>query len=63
MSFVATTSIKEGNQTVKSKEQLSQIIDTTLLKCYLQVSINRGQFDFLSGLKRLLSESMIKTPV
>lgn len=35
--FVATTAIKEGNQTV-NKRELAQIIDTTLLKCYLQVT-------------------------
>lgn len=35
---VETMAIKEGNKTIKSKRQLSQIIDTTLLKCYLQVS-------------------------
>ena len=35
---IAPTAIKEGNTTVKSKEQITQIIDTTLLKCYLQVS-------------------------
>ncbi|KAH3859338.1 hypothetical protein DPMN_102057, partial [Dreissena polymorpha] len=35
--FVMTTAIKEGNDTISSKEQLAQIIDTTLLKCYLQV--------------------------
>ncbi|XP_033733768.1 LOW QUALITY PROTEIN: vam6/Vps39-like protein [Pecten maximus] len=35
---VQTTAIKEGNKTIKSKRQLSQIIDTTLLKCYLQTN-------------------------
>ncbi|KAK3093225.1 hypothetical protein FSP39_012933 [Pinctada imbricata] len=35
---VDTTAIKEGNTTIKSKKQLSQIIDTTLLKCYLQTN-------------------------
>ncbi len=30
-------SIVEGGQTLKSKRELLQIIDTTLLKCYLQV--------------------------
>lgn len=34
---IETTAIKEGNITIKSKKQLSQIIDTTLLKCYLLV--------------------------
>lgn len=34
---IETTAIKEGDVTIKSKKQLSQIIDTTLLKCYLQV--------------------------
>jgi hypothetical protein len=36
---IETTAIKEGNITIRSKKQLSQIIDTTLLKCYLQVGI------------------------
>lgn len=31
-------SIVEGGQTLKSKRELLQIIDTTLLKCYLQVN-------------------------
>ncbi|KAK7104918.1 vam6/Vps39-like protein [Littorina saxatilis] len=35
---VVTTAIVEGNTTIKSKKQLSQIIDTTLLKCYLQTN-------------------------
>lgn len=34
---IETTAIKEGDVTIKTKKQLSQIIDTTLLKCYLQV--------------------------
>jgi hypothetical protein len=34
---LVTTAIVEGCQTIRSKKQLSQIIDTTLLKCYLQV--------------------------
>ena len=34
---LSTMAIKEGNTTIKSKKQLSQIIDTTLLKCYIQV--------------------------
>ncbi|XP_041353642.1 vam6/Vps39-like protein [Gigantopelta aegis] len=33
-----TTAIVEGNVTIRSKKQLSQIIDTTLLKCYLQTN-------------------------
>lgn len=37
---IETTAIKEGDVTIKSKKQLSQIIDTTLLKCYLQVTSN-----------------------
>lgn len=37
-SFPPTKAIKEGNKTVTSKDQLSQIIDTTLLKCYLQTN-------------------------
>ncbi|KAK7506799.1 hypothetical protein BaRGS_00001650, partial [Batillaria attramentaria] len=35
---VITTAIVEGNTTIRSKKQLSQIIDTTLLKCYLQTN-------------------------
>ncbi|PVD26341.1 hypothetical protein C0Q70_14012 [Pomacea canaliculata] len=35
---IVTTAIVEGNTTIKSKKQLSQIIDTTLLKCYLQTN-------------------------
>ena len=35
---VETSAIVEGCATIQSKKQLSQIIDTTLLKCYLQVS-------------------------
>jgi hypothetical protein len=31
------TAIVEGNTIINSRRQLSQIIDTTLLKCYLQV--------------------------
>ena len=37
---IETTAIKDGNLTIRSKKQLSQIIDTTLLKCYLQVPQN-----------------------
>lgn len=33
-----TMAIKEGNATIRSKRQLSQIIDTTLLKCYIQTN-------------------------
>lgn len=33
-----TTAIKEGNKVVDNKDQLGQIIDTTLLKCYLQTN-------------------------
>ena len=36
---MVSSAIVEGNVTIKSKRQLSQIIDTTLLKCYLQVNI------------------------
>lgn len=32
------TSIVEGNTVLKSRRQLSQIIDTTLLKCYIQTN-------------------------
>lgn len=35
---VVSTAIVEGNTTIRSKKQLSQIIDTTLLKCYLQTN-------------------------
>lgn len=35
---VVTTAIVEGCTTIRSKKQLSQIIDTTLLKCYLQTN-------------------------
>ena len=34
---MVSSAIVEGNATIKSKKQLSQIIDTTLLKCYIQV--------------------------
>jgi len=34
---IETTAIIEGNKTIKSKRNLCQILDTTLLKCYLQV--------------------------
>ncbi|XP_055878560.1 vam6/Vps39-like protein [Biomphalaria glabrata] len=34
----STTAIVEGNKTITSRKQLSQIIDTTLLKCYLQTN-------------------------
>lgn len=34
---MVSSAIVEGNTTIKSKRQLSQIIDTTLLKCYIQV--------------------------
>ena len=37
-SNLSTMAIKEGNTTIKSKKQLSQIIDTTLLKCYLMTN-------------------------
>ena len=40
---IETTAIKDGNLTIRSKKQLSQIIDTTLLKCYLQVPQNTSQ--------------------
>ncbi len=36
---MVSSAIVEGNVTIKSKRQLSQIIDTTLLKCYLQVIV------------------------
>ncbi|XP_059173340.1 vam6/Vps39-like protein [Physella acuta] len=35
---MSTTAIVEGNKTINSRKQLSQIIDTTLLKCYLQTN-------------------------
>lgn len=34
---MVSSAIVEGNTTIKSRRQLSQIIDTTLLKCYIQV--------------------------
>lgn len=58
---IETTAIKEGDVTIKSKKQLSQIIDTTLLKCYLQVllmkkdqvnrylAVNLASFAFTQG--------------
>ncbi|XP_064600177.1 vam6/Vps39-like protein [Liolophura sinensis] len=33
-----STAIVEGTTTIKSKKQLSQIVDTTLLKCYLHTN-------------------------
>lgn len=36
--FCSPTAIKEGNTIVTSRDQLAQIIDTTLLKCYLQTN-------------------------
>lgn len=35
---MTTSAIVEGNKTITSRKQLSQIIDTTLLKCYLQTN-------------------------
>lgn len=35
---MVTTAIVEGNTVMKSRRQLSQIIDTTLLKCYIQTN-------------------------
>jgi len=35
---MSTSAIVEGNKTIKSRKQLSQIIDTTMLKCYLQTN-------------------------
>lgn len=34
----STSPLMEGTPTIKSKKKLLQIIDTTLLKCYLHVS-------------------------
>lgn len=48
-----STAIVEGTTTIKSKKQLSQIVDTTLLKCYLQVSPT-GAKGYLINLKVLL---------
>lgn len=39
---VVTSAIVEGRTTIKSKRQLWQIIDTTLLKCYLIVCIDNN---------------------
>lgn len=33
-----TSPLMEGTPTIKSRKKLLQIIDTTLLKCYLHVS-------------------------
>jgi len=35
---LAPTAIVEGTTVIRSRRQLSQIIDTTLLKCYLKVT-------------------------
>ncbi|XP_075549963.1 vacuolar protein sorting 39 [Dermacentor variabilis] len=35
----ALTGIVQGSKTVKSKKQLLQIIDTTMLKCYLETNV------------------------
>lgn len=37
----STSPLMEGTPTIKSKKKLLQIIDTTLLKCYLHVSCVR----------------------
>jgi len=51
---LAPTAIVEGTTVIRSRRQLSQIIDTTLLKCYLKViNLNRSlliSFDRLSFL-------------
>ena len=39
---VCNTAIVEGSGTVRSRPQLLQIVDTTLLKCYLQVRLRCG---------------------
>ncbi len=36
--IISPVPIKEGCRTVKSKKQLQQIIDTSLLKCYLKIN-------------------------
>ena len=44
---VDSTAIFDGGSTIRSRRQLLQIIDTTLLKCYLKVrnlNIHRGAF-------------------
>lgn len=38
----STSPLVEGTPTIKSKRKLLQIIDTTLLKCYLHVSFQRS---------------------
>lgn len=35
---LVTTAIVEGNVTMTSRRQLCQIIDTTLLKCYIETN-------------------------
>ncbi|GAB1601255.1 vam6/Vps39-like protein [Argonauta hians] len=35
---ITTTAIGDMNRTIKSKRQIAQIIDTTLLKCYLETN-------------------------
>lgn len=44
----STSPLMEGTPTIKSKKKLLQIIDTTLLKCYLHVSCRSTPAPFLS---------------
>ena len=39
---VTISPLMDGGDTVKTRKQLSQIIDTTLLKCYLEVLLIRA---------------------
>ena len=54
-----SSAIVEGNVTIKSKRQLSQIIDTTLLKCYLQVHIFVYQQSFSLSLLHISRITML----
>jgi len=60
---LAPTAIVEGTTVIRSRRQLSQIIDTTLLKCYLKViNLNRSlliSFDRLFFLNVLILFTML----
>jgi hypothetical protein len=45
----STSPLMEGTPTIKSKKKLLQIIDTTLLKCYLHVSCLHTLFPLAWG--------------
>lgn len=40
---LVTSPIIEGAPVMRSRKQICQIIDTTLLKCYIQVTVNLYQ--------------------